>query len=80
MGKVTGDISNFRFPNACKIELRAFREAGTFIRVDGEMRQLLAYFDNPVGISSNVANSFSEYSLLCGHYFYLGFDVTNKLR
>ena len=50
MGKVTGEISNFRFPNACKIiiELHAFREAGTFIRVDGEMCRLLAYFDNPV--------------------------------
>ena len=42
MGKVTGD--NFHFPYACKIELCAFREAGTFIRVDGEMRWLPAYF------------------------------------
>ena len=47
MGKVTGEISNFHFPNACKSELCAFREAGTFIRVDGEMHRLLAYFDNP---------------------------------
>ena len=47
MGRVTGEISNFHFPNARKIELRAFREASTFIRVDGEMRRLLAYFDNP---------------------------------
>ena len=47
MGKVTGEISNFCFPNACKIELRAFREAGTFIRVDSEMCWLSAYFDNP---------------------------------
>ena len=47
MGKVTGDISNFRFPNACKIGLRAFIEAGTFIRIDGETRRLPAYFDNP---------------------------------
>ena len=48
MGKVTGDISNFRFSNASKIELRAFREASTFIRVDGEMCRLPADFDNPV--------------------------------
>ena len=47
MGKVTGEISNFRFPNACKIELRTFREADTFIRVDGEMHRLPAYFDDP---------------------------------
>ena len=47
MGKVRGDISNFRFPNVCNIELCTFREAGTFIRVDGDMRQLPAYFDNP---------------------------------
>ena len=47
IGKVKGDISNFRFANACEIELRAFREAGTFIRLDGEMLRLLAYFDNP---------------------------------
>ena len=31
MEKITGDISNFGFPNACQIELRAFREAGTFV-------------------------------------------------
>ena len=48
MGKVTGDISNFRFPNDCKIELHAFIEAGSFIRIDSEMCQLPAYFDNPV--------------------------------
>ena len=47
MEKVTGDISHFRFSNACKIELRTFREAGTFITVDGEMRRLPANFDNP---------------------------------
>ena len=47
MGKVTGDISNFHFPNACRIELCAFSEGSTFIRVDGEMRWLPAYFDNP---------------------------------
>ena len=49
-GEVTGEISNFRFPNACKIELCSFREADPFIRVDGEMRQLPAYFDNPVAV------------------------------
>ena len=59
MGKVTGNISNFRFPNACKIiELRAFIEAGTFIRIDGEMHRLPAYFDNPVGVwASHMKNS-----------------------
>ena len=46
-GKCNGRFSNFRFPNGCKIELCAFRVAGAFIRVDGEMRWLPAYFDNP---------------------------------
>ena len=46
-GKSNGRFSNFHFPNACKIDLRAFREASTFIRVDSEMRRLPAYFDNP---------------------------------
>jgi len=31
-----------------KIEQRAFREAGVFVRVDGEMRRLPSYFDKPV--------------------------------
>ena len=52
MGKVTGEICNFCFPNVCKIELRVFREAATFIRVDGEMRPLPAHFDNPVEFMS----------------------------
>ena len=47
VGKVTGRFSNFRFPDAYKIELHIFREAGTFIGVDGEMHRLLAYFDHP---------------------------------
>ena len=38
----------FNFPNACKIELHALREAGTFIRVDTEMCLHPAYIDNPV--------------------------------
>jgi len=46
-GKCNGRFSNFHFPNACKIELCAFREAGAFIRVDGEMHWLPANFDNP---------------------------------
>ena len=58
-GKSNGRFSNFRVPNACKIELRAFREAGTFIRVDGEMRRLPAYFDNPVLCSAYWAFSCS---------------------
>ena len=36
------------FPNACKIELHALREAGTFIRVDTETCLHPAYFNNPV--------------------------------
>ena len=36
------------FPNACKIELCALREAGTFITVDSEMCLHPAYFDYPV--------------------------------
>ena len=31
-----------------KIELQAFRVASSFFRVDGEIYQLEAYFDNPV--------------------------------
>ena len=40
-------FSNFPFPNACKIELQAFREASAFIRVEGEMQWQPAYLDNP---------------------------------
>ena len=36
------------FANACKIELHAVREAGTFIRVDIETCLHPAYFNNPV--------------------------------
>ena len=36
------------FPNACKIELHALREADTFIRVDTEMCLHPAYIDNPL--------------------------------
>ena len=36
------------FPNACKIELHALREAGTFLRVDTETCLHPAYFNNPV--------------------------------
>ena len=43
-----GEKFHFCFPNACKIELHMFKEDGTFISVDSEMWQLLAYFDNPV--------------------------------
>ena len=39
--------NNFHFPNGSKIELHAFRKASAFIRVDDEMHQLPAYFDNP---------------------------------
>ena len=46
-GKSNGRFSNFHSPIAYKIELCAFREAGTFIRVDGEMHRLPAYFDHP---------------------------------
>lgn len=43
-----GDFLIFFFPiNAFKIELWAFIEAGTFVRVDGKMLRVLAYFDNP---------------------------------
>ena len=37
--------------------LRAFREAGAFIRVDSEMRRLLAYFDKH-GMVLNSGNLF----------------------
>ena len=47
MEKVTRGVSNFCFPNFCKIEPRAFRKAGAFVRVDSKMRRLPAYFDNP---------------------------------
>lgn len=47
-GENNGRFSNFRFPDACKTELRAFREASAFVRVDSEMCWLLAYLDNPV--------------------------------
>ena len=46
-GKSNRRFSNFHFPNGSKIELHTFRKAIAFIRVDGEMHQLPAYFDNP---------------------------------
>ena len=40
------------------------REAGTFIRVNGEMRQLPVYFDNPkIGLLNNVFTFASVCSL-----------------
>ena len=77
MGKVTEDISNFRFPNACKIELRMFREAGTFIRVDGEIRQLIlttsfvvVFFLPTITEMVSVNPSFNFYSV-AGSFFLL---------
>ena len=46
-----------------KIELDAFRVAGTFFRVAGEMRRLLDYFDNP-----------GNYELQCIFCFIFGFN------
>lgn len=46
-GKIIRRFSNFHFPKACQIELRVFREAGHFIRIDSGM-WLLPYFYNPV--------------------------------
>ena len=44
-----GDFQIFVFLMLVKLSYM-FREAGTLIRVDGEMRQLAAYFDNPGNI------------------------------
>ena len=52
--KSNGRFSNFCFLNSCKIELPMFRQAGTFIRVDSEMRWLPGYFDKPVCVSINL--------------------------
>ena len=64
--KKQGRFPNFCFPNACKIELRVFREGSAFIREDSEMCRLPAYLDNPVSqlifllvvdLNFNLANS-----------------------
>ena len=53
VGKSNRRFSIFRFPHTCKIELQTFREASTFIQVDGEMHWLPVYFDNPVFVHFN---------------------------
>ena len=65
MGKVREDFPFFHFPNACKIELQTFREASTFIWVDGEMQWLPAYFDNPILVHFNELAVSLLYLLFC---------------
>ena len=64
-GKSKRRFSIFHFPNACKIELQTFREASTFIRVDGEMQWLPAYFDNPILVHFNELVVSLLYLLFC---------------